>query len=106
MSTLLRLRMLDDMKVRNLAPSTQTAYINAVEAFACHFGRPPEALDAEYVRAYLVYLSKHRSLHTAKLASAALRFFYRDTLGRDWPILTGKFPKAERKLPNVIRFDE
>ena len=41
--TPLRQRMLDDMRVRNLAPQTQTSYIERVAQFARHFHTSPRA---------------------------------------------------------------
>ncbi|WP_413926078.1 hypothetical protein [Caballeronia cordobensis] len=40
----LRRRMIEDMRVRNLAANTQRAYLQQVSAFAQHFGRSPEKL--------------------------------------------------------------
>ena len=48
--TPLRQRMIEDMRIRNLAPLTQTAYIEHVLRFACHFGRSPERLGPAEIR--------------------------------------------------------
>ena len=42
--TPLRQRMIEDMKLRNLAPRTIQAYVMRVATFARHFGRSPERL--------------------------------------------------------------
>ena len=42
--TPLRRRMIEDMQIRNLAPLTQTAYVEQVVRFARHFGKSPEHL--------------------------------------------------------------
>ena len=42
--TALRQRMLEDMRVRNLSPHTQSSYVLQVSLFARHFGRSPEVL--------------------------------------------------------------
>ena len=42
--TPLRRRMIEDMRIRNLSPHTQRAYVEQVSRFARHFGRPPELL--------------------------------------------------------------
>ncbi len=54
--TPLRRRMVEDMKVRRFAGSTQYNYIKCVERLAQHFGRSPERMGPEEVRAFLVYL--------------------------------------------------
>ena len=50
----LRRRMIDDLTVRNLSPAPQRSYIHAVAKFSRYFGRPPDRLDIEDVRAYRV----------------------------------------------------
>jgi hypothetical protein len=52
----LRRRMIEDMTVRNMSPATQRSYINAVSKFSRYFGRSPERLDLEDVRAFQVHL--------------------------------------------------
>jgi integrase/recombinase XerD len=46
----LRRRMIDDMMIRNLSP-TQQSDLYAVAKFSRHFGRSPDRLDLEEVRA-------------------------------------------------------
>jgi len=48
----LRQRMIEDMQVRNLSPLTQTSYVQQVSLFARYFGKSPEILSAEDIRAY------------------------------------------------------
>src|SRR5471032_9267 len=84
--TALRRRMLEDMRIRNLAPNTQRVYLQYVSAFAKHFGRSPDQLEPEQVREFLLHLSDARALSapTICVVGAALRFLYRVTLRRDW----------------------
>jgi hypothetical protein len=56
----LRQRMIDDMKIRNMSPNTQKAYIRAVQNFSRHFGQPPDRLTFEHVRQYQLHLSTDR----------------------------------------------
>ena len=50
----LRRRMIDDMMLRNLSPATQRSYLHAVTKFSRYFGRSPDRLGREDVRAFLV----------------------------------------------------
>ncbi len=52
----LRRRMINDMSLRNLSPATQRSYIHAIKRFSRHFGRSPDRLGLEDVRAFQVYL--------------------------------------------------
>ena len=86
--TALRQRMLEDMRVRNLARNTQLSYVRQISAFARHFGRTPEGLGPEDVRSYQVHLVEVRKLSAASvsIATSALRFLYKVTLKRDWAL--------------------
>ena len=107
--TPLRRRMADDMQVRNLSPHTQTAYIGQVSRFARHFGRSPEQLGPEQIRAYQVCLATGKQLAPASIAGAvaALRFLYRVTLRKDWDVEEAiPAPRQPQKLPVVPSPDE
>jgi hypothetical protein len=56
----LRRRMIEDTTIRNMSPATQRSYIDAVSKFSRYFGRPPERLDQEDVRAFQVHLVSAR----------------------------------------------
>jgi len=106
--TPLRKRMIEDMQIRNLSASTIRIYAQAVASFARHFGKSPELLGPEEVRAYHVYLVKERKVSWSvfKQAVCALRFLYRKTLGKDWAVEHIPFPKHPRKLPVVLSTEE
>jgi site-specific recombinase XerD len=102
--TPLRQRMIEDMTLRNFTPRTIQAYVARVAAFAQHFGRSPELLGADQVRAYLLYLlqQKRASWSSYNQALCALRFVYGVTLGKDWVLERFACPKQEKKLPVVL----
>jgi integrase/recombinase XerD len=78
-----RRRMIDDMMIGNLSPATQQSYLYAVAKFSRHFGRSPDRLDLEEVRAYQLHLiAQQRSWSHINQTVCALRFFYGVTLGR------------------------
>src|SRR3989475_11796673 len=107
--TSLRLRMLEDMQIRNLAVNTQESYVQQVSLFARYFNQSPERLGPEHIRTYQVYLTNERKLATGSIliAISALRFLYKVTLKKDW-----KFediipaPKKPQTLPVVLSPEE
>ena len=103
----LRRRMIEDMTVRNLSPATQRSYVHAVAKFARFFGRSPEKLDLEDVRAFQVHLvAGGMSWPALNQTVCALRFLYGVTLGR--PDLPERIAHARepRTLPVVLSADE
>jgi integrase/recombinase XerD len=103
--TPLRQRMLEDMEMRNLSPRTQKSYVGQVAQFAKHFGKSPEQLGPEEIRAYLLSLVRRdASCNQFNVSRCALRFFYEVTLKRKFPdIVCAKKPK---KLPVVLSQSE
>jgi site-specific recombinase XerD len=100
--------MLQDMQIRNFAPSTQRSYIQAIARFAQYFGRSPDQLGPEEIRAYQIHLIEEKHLGCGGLSNmvSALRFFFRTTLGKDWRMEYIPFPRVERKLPVVLSLEE
>ena len=105
--TPLRQRLIDDLRLRNYARRTIDTYVSQVAAFARHFGRSPELLGAEEVRAFQLHLLQRRvSWSTFNQAVCALRFLYRTTLGRPEQLPMIPFGKRPRTLPSVLGPDE
>jgi site-specific recombinase XerD len=106
--TPLRQRMLEDMRVRNLAKTTQLSYVQHVAAYAKHFNRSPELLGPDDIRTYQVYLTDERKLGAASMCvvCGALRFLYQVTLKRDWAESAVPLPKKPFKLPVILSPDE
>jgi integrase/recombinase XerD len=102
--TLLRQRMLDDLRIRNYAPTTVKCYIRAVAEFARHFNKPPDQLGSEEIRSWQLFLLNERrvKLSTYIQAVCALRFFYQNTLHRKIEIDRIPLPRYEKKLPVIL----
>ena len=65
--TVLRQRMLEDMKIRNLALNTQDSYLRQVSQFARYFGRSPDLLRQEEIRSYQTDYSAVSASTTSRL---------------------------------------
>ena len=103
----LRRRMIEDMTIRNLSPATQRSYLHAVSRFSQYFGRSPDRLGLEDVRAYQVHLaSKSVAWGSLNQVVCALRFFYGVTLGQETIPERIVYARAPRKLPTVLGGDE
>jgi site-specific recombinase XerD len=93
------------MQIRNLARNTQDSYLQQVARFAHHFRQSPESLGLEEFRTYQVYLTTERKLAPGSImiAVAALRFLYKVTLRRAWPVTELiPAPKKPQTLPIVL----
>jgi hypothetical protein len=85
--TPLRARMIEDMKLAGLADKTQEVYQLAVRGLAKHYRRPPDQLSEAEVRRYLLDVKEQGAARgTFKTCHYGIQFFYRQTLGRDWPL--------------------
>jgi len=99
--TTLRQKMINAMKLRNFSPRTQESYLSAVADLAKHFNKSPDAITAEQIQQYLLYLSEERKLSwsTCNVRICGIRFFYTATLGRPDMALAIPPRKGQRKLP-------
>lgn len=106
--TPLRQRFIEDLRIRNYADSTVETYTYHVVCFAKFHGRSPERLGPEEIRAYQVHLVtvKKVSWATFNQTVCALRFLYRVTIPRDWPVAMIPFGKKPKTLPTVLGGDE
>ena len=99
----LRQRMIDDMTIRNMSPSTQKIYVCAVANFSAFHGRSPDKLTFEDVRSIDCTSSRAASSQNSiNPIMGALRFFYGTTPGKR---IAEHIPYARRAdpLPAVWR---
>ena len=107
--TPLRRRMIEDMRIRNLAANTQRVYLAHLVRFTNHFRKSPDLLGPPEIRAYLLHLTEERRLSASSVivTVAALRFFFPLTLKRSW-VVEDDIPagRQAKKLPVVLNTDE
>jgi integrase/recombinase XerD len=106
--THLRKRMLEELQRRNYAQSTVDAYVHALCEFAGHFKRPPDQLGPEHIREFQLHLIRDRKLavNTVKQRMAAIQFFFLKTLKRPYLKEEFPYPKAPRRLPEILSQEE
>jgi integrase/recombinase XerD len=106
--TSLRQRMLEDLRIRNYAPSTVTCYIRAVAQFAKYFNRSPDLLGPDQIRSWQLYLLNEKGFKLPSYIQAisGLRFFYRTTLNSRIDIERIPLPRYESKLPAILSKEE
>jgi len=100
--------MLEELQRRNFAPTTISTYLHAVEQFARHFKCRPDRLNQTHCRSYQAYLLRERKMRplTVRLHVAALRFFFVKTLKRRYLLDDTPYPKAPRRLPQILSVEE
>src|SRR3954451_8521904 len=100
--TPLRQRMLDDMRLRNMADGTRRSYVRSVADFSAFHGRSPDELTLEDVRDYQLHLVA-RGLKAASICPimSALRFLYAVTLDRPEQAARIPLPRKADPLPAI-----
>ncbi len=107
--TPLRQRTIEEMQIRNLAPHTQRAYVEQIARFARHFGKSPELLGSDDIRAYQLYLVQEKQLSASSImvAVSAIRFLCNVVLKRGWNV-DELIPtcRTPQRLPVVLSREE
>lgn len=103
----LRLRMIDDMKQRRLAPGTQRSHILGVRRLATFLERSPVTATADDLRRFQLHMATSGvSASTINCTIAGLRFFFNVTLDRPKVLSKISLVHEPRKLPVVLTPDE
>jgi integrase/recombinase XerD len=103
----LRQRMLEDMRMRKLAPKTREAYIRAVSRFAKYLGRSPDTATAEDLRGYQLHLvDSGTSPITLNATITGLKFLFDVTLGHGDVLAKMQSIRVPHKIPVVLNKQE
>jgi len=103
----LRARMIEDMRIRGLAETSQKAHIRALKDFTAFLGRSPDTATPEELRAYQLHMTDTEvtpSVYNARVAG--LRFFFGMTCNREDMKKYIQFRTEPRKLPAVLSAEE
>ena len=103
----LRQRMLEDMRMRNLAPKTQAAYIRAVIRFGEFLGKSPHTASDEDLRRFQLHLvDAGSSPITLNATITGLTFLFGVTLDRAQAMAKMQSVRVPHRLPVVLSKEE
>jgi site-specific recombinase XerD len=99
--------MLQDMRLRKLAPKTQASYICAVKKLADYLVHSPHTATAEDLRQFQLHLTDQgTSRITINATITALRFFFEVTVGDKNVVGKLNTVPVPRRLPVVLSREE
>jgi integrase/recombinase XerD len=103
----LRQRMIEEMRMRQLAPKTREAYIRAVLHFTRYLRRSPDTATAEELRGYQLHCVKQGiSAITLNATITGLKFFFEATLGQKEVMAKMHPVRVRRTLPIILSREE
>ncbi len=104
----LRQKMIEDMQLKGLAVRTQEAYVNAVVQLSRHLKKSPDCIEEEELREYFLFLKNEKRVadSTFAIALCGIKFFYEQTLKKEWHTLQLVRPDRKKKLPVVFSTEE
>jgi len=96
------------MQLHGFSPQTQAVYVSAVRSLAKYFGKSPDLVSEEDLRRYFLHLTLERKLARPTVTSAlcGIKFFFQNTLQRNWTAFKLLRPPKEKKLPVVLSRQE
>lgn len=96
------------LAARDRTPRTQESYAFALRLFACFVKKPLDQVELEDIRAYQRYVAREKKWapSTFNQTTCALRFFYRECLGKDWAIERVRGQRRRHHLPEILAPEE
>jgi integrase/recombinase XerD len=103
----LRLRMIEDMRMRKLELRTREGYVRAVRKLTKYLGRAPDTATAEDLRNFQLHLVDHGvSPITLNATITGLKFFFEVTVGHGEVMAKMQTVHVPRTLPVVLSREE
>lgn len=101
-------KMLIDMQLRGMSPGTQKGYVYHVKTFLKFYEKPATELGENEIRAFLIHLLEKKKLSsgTVNIYNCALKFFYENTLEREWNEKNLPRLKENKRLPAILSHQE
>jgi len=106
-TSVLRQRMIEDMRMRKLSEKTQSHYIRAVRQLAKFLGRTPDTATVEDLRNYQLHLvDRGISPISLNAAITGLKFFFEVTVGDTERMAKMQPVYLPRTLPVILSREE
>jgi integrase/recombinase XerD len=98
--TILRQKFIDELELRGLAPLSRDGYVGVVSRLARHYGRSPDLITNDELKAYVLYLLRDQKRGRSTLITnvSALRFFYHHVLHRPFEEVSAALPRMKKPL--------
>jgi site-specific recombinase XerD len=108
--TPLRQKLIDEIQLRGFSPHTQETYVRTVAGLARFYGRSPDRIGDDEIKAYLLDLLRIKKLAVSSLivAVSALRFFFGQVLHRPTEAIQEALPRMKKPVlrPKVYSVQE
>jgi len=98
----------ETLATRDRSPRTQETYVWMLRLFGRFVDKPLDQVEPEDIQEYQRHLTTERKVgfSTFNQTTCALRFFYRECLGKDWGIKRMPYQKKRRNLPEILAPEE
>src|SRR6266705_1381518 len=99
---------LEDMQLHGYSPKTQSCYVGAVRGLAKFYRKSPDQISEEELRRYFLHLTLEKKVArpTATIALCGIKFFFQNTLQRNWTAFKLLRPPKSKTLPVVLSRQE
>jgi hypothetical protein len=86
--------------LRGLSPLSRDGYVGVVSRLARHYGRSPDLITNDELKAYVLYLLRDQKRGRSTLITnvSALRFFYHHVLHRAFEEVSAALPRMKKPL--------
>jgi site-specific recombinase XerD len=104
----LRQRFVEDLQLQGLSARTQQAYTRVVRLLSEHYQKSPEHITEEELRQYFLHVTNVKGWSRATMTQSicGIKFFFEQTLQRDWTTLHIVRPAKEKRLPIILTVEE
>lgn len=108
MATDFKKKLMDEMEIRGLKEQTKRGYLSTMRSLCNYHKKRPDQLDLPEIKEYQRHLAADKKLapNSINRAISAIRFFYKNILGRHWYDDALPRMRAPRKMPQVLSEEE